>query len=743
MALSVEKAMSLAKAHERKREYDQARQIYAAVLQQFPNNARARKALNALGGGAPAGPGIDLPPQHAQALIGFLQQGRFEQVLAAAAKLVASHPSSAFLAEMTGIANASLGRFAEAEGCFRKVIEVVPGSAGAHSNLGNTLKEQGKLDQAAECYQRAIERDVNLADAYNGLGVVQLEQGSPEEAAANLRRAVAIKPDYAEAHSNLGNALSELGDFHQAVASYARALKFEPGFASAHNNIGAAYEALDRLEEAAGAYAQAIRLAPGVAEAHNSLGTVLYRLHSFPEAAESYRRALEIKPDYADASNNLGNTLHEMGAYDAAIESYTCAIEIDPGFARAHSNLAATYHVLGNFEEAVSHCEKALSIQPDLPEALTKLGLIYASWGRMDEASNHYRQSIESNPEHTITYMLYGDINTFEEGDPLIGKMEDVSASADLSSSDRAHLDFALAKAYHDLGNTDAAFRLFKEANHLCKAIQRYDFDLSRSLFSELKETFSPSRGIAEIPQAERCPAHHVPIFILGMPRSGTTLVEQIVSGHANVHSAGELDDLARTIGAMREKHAGDHAAVLKGVREGYLQRLEKLGADERFIIDKTPLNFRWIGYIACAFPEAKIVNMVRDPRAVCWSNFRQLFEGPGNGFAYDLEDVANYHVMYSDLMDFWRSRFPGRIHDVDYRALTENPETHARALFEFLELDWQADFLDFHKRKDMVRTVSKAQVRRKIYTGSSEEWRRYEAHLGPMIRILEAAGLI
>ncbi|MCB1477461.1 MAG: sulfotransferase [Tepidamorphaceae bacterium] len=607
MSLSIEKAMSRAKAHEKKREFEQARQIYMAVLGKFPNNARARKALDALGGSQQSGQVIDLPPNEAQTLITLFQQGNFEAVLRTAQPLAARYASSVFLWDITGLANAYLGRYDVAERCFRNVIRIKPDYADAYNNLGMIFHDQRRLLDARDCYE------------------------------------------------------------------------------------------------------QVLKLKPYDAEAHNKLGAILI----------------------------------ETGDFDAAAKSCLRAIDIDPGLADAYMNLSDICYGASNLEKAAEHCGKALSLRPDDPEILTKMGTIYSSWGRFDEAADYYKRSIANKPEHTLAYALYGNIHTFESGDPLIAKMEDVSASASLQPTERAHVDFALAKAYDDLNETDAAFGRLKEANRLRKERLGYDIKFDRSLFAELRSMFSEKSGAAELPKADLSPAKHAPVFILGMPRSGTTLVEQIVAGHADVHTAGELDDLARTIGAMRQKHSGDHAAILKGVREGYLQSLEKLGVDERYIIDKMPLNFRWIGYIACAFPEAKIVNLVRDPRAVCWSVFRHNFGGFGNGFAYDLEDVAHYHVMYAEMMDFWRGRFPGRIHDVDYRALTEDPETHARELFGFLGLDWQPEHLEIHKRKGAVRTLSKAQVRQKIYTGSSEGWRRYEAHLQPMIRILGDAGLI
>ena len=777
MSLSIEKAMSLAKRHEKKREYEQARQIYTAVLQKFPSNLRVQKALNALGGAKQDGQSLDLPQNEAQALINLFQQSKFRMVLQASAAIAAKHPSSAFLWDITGMANASLGGFADAEACFRKVIAIKPDFADAHNNLGNTLKEQGMFVEAAECYQRAIAINPDHAEAYNGLGVVQLELGRVEEAIESLQRALKLNPGQAGAQNNLGNALKEVGNLDEAAACYKKAIEYYPGYAEAYSNLGNVLQLQEKHVEAIESYQKALEIHPGFAEVYNNIGIIQQKRGKHEEAASNYTEAIALKPDFAEACKNLGTLHWDLGAVDKAIAAFEHAVEINPEYldalillgaamqyvgeldatieyqkrvlainpdhAGAHCKLGNIYHDMGRFDEAVVHTAKALDLQPDFAEALTQMGLIHADWGQIDKAAEYYRQSIERHPQVASPYLLYAEITKFEAGDPLIAHMETLSETETLSQSDRAHIKLALAKAYDDLGDIDVAFPVFLEANRLRKASLRNKFDASSSSFADLKAKFSQEGDIAEISQAELSVANRVPIFIVGMPRSGTTLVEQIVSGHERVHGAGELNDLTRAVGAMRKQHPDDHASMLKGVREHYLQSLDKIGVSEHFIADKMPLNFRWVGYIACAFPEAKIVNMVRDPRAVCWSNFRYFFAGQGNNFAYDLEDVANYFVMYSDLMDFWRRRFPNRIYDMNYRALTEDPETTAREMFDFLGLEWQPDCLDFHHRKRMIQTVSKAQIRKKIYTGSSEEWRRYEAHLQPMIRILEDAGLV
>ena len=228
-----------------------------------------------------------------------------------------------------------------------------------------------------------------------------------------------------------------------------------------------------------------------------------------------------------------------------------------------------------------------------------------------------------------------------------------------------------------------------------------------------------------------------MPIFVLGMPRSGTTLVEQVLASHSRVFGAGELELLESAVAAHGSTEIPPSIDSFTRIRDAYRQGLAKLGVAEAFVTDKMPLNFRWIGYICTALPEARIVHVQRDARATCWSCFKHYFSSRGNGFASDLRDVARYYRLYADLMAFWHDRFPGRIHDLSYEALTEHQEDQTRSLLAYLGLDWEDACLAFHLAERSVQTASATQVRQRLYQGSSEAWRRYEAHLGPMLEVL------
>ena len=293
-------------------------------------------------------------------------------------------------------------------------------------------------------------------------------------------------------------------------------------------------------------------------------------------------------------------------------------------------------------------------------------------------------------------------------------------------------LSHALAKACDDIGETDKAFDNFARGNMLAR--QRF-----ADTMREHREIFATLRSIFQdgVPEPVKTPAATKrPIFVVGMPRSGTSLVEQILASHRDVHGAGELQAMRVAMAPAAAERRADRQA-LEGVRQRYLSAIDALGAQEPAIVDKMPQNFRWIGYIAAALPEATIVHTRRDPVAVGWSIYRTFFPAKGLEFTFDLGDIAEYYRLYEELMAFWAERLPGRIVDLDYEALTENQEAETRKLLEQCGLSWDEACLSPHETRRAVRTASAAQVREKIYTGSSQAWRKYEKHLGPLIEAL------
>ena len=492
------------------------------------------------------------------------------------------------------------------------------------------------------------------------------------------------------------------------------------------NLVGTFYKAIGMLEEAVQSFENAIAIKPDYAEAFNNLGATFLELRRPQMAVINYEKALTIKPDYAEAYNNLGNILRGLGQVDVAIKNLEKALAIKPDYAVAHYNLGIALKEFGQRDNAVKSFEKALAIQPNYVKA-------------------HHSLSI---------------LKKFTENDSQITLMESLLSNNNLSQSDRIQLCFALAKANENLGNQEELFEFLHKGNRLRKEELNYSLDKAKNLFTFIKELFSALPTDVEQSLSFE-PSTIRPIFIVGMPRSGTTLVEQIISSHHAVYGAGELTTLPTVIDLIVKKHITQGSSIASttigdmklniaktyslpeeaflSIRQEYLSELSRFEVSENVITDKLPLNFQYIGFILSAFPEAKIVHLERDARATCWSNYQCLNLNNENGYSYNLDDLTGFYGLYVELMDYWHNLYPDKIYDICYEDLTTNQEEETRKLLQYCELDWDENCLNFHKNKRAVKTASALQVREKMYQGSSEAWKKHEAYLQPLIKALSS----
>lgn len=470
---------------------------------------------------------------------------------------------------------------------------------------------------------------------------------------------------------------------------------------------------------------------------HTLCGAAYAALRHFDSAIRCYQYSLHLKPDNYETHFNLAVSLREIGEIEEAIESYKRAIKYNPNYAEAYSNLGKAYHDFGTINLAHDYLKKAIALKPRSHISHFNLANLLLSQGEESRAEGlkHLKIALEINPGFGECYRIFAMNEKLSADDPLVATMRQFIQSNQISGHEVAHLNFALGKVEEGLGNLEASFRFYKQANYLRKTELNYKISDDVQLFESIKNFFKndplPDQN------ATRSKLKSQPIFVLGMPRSGTTLCEQIISSHSRVFGAGELETFYRALHLSKWEFVSDKKAVAELTRGAYAKKTENL-SKLPFFTDKMPMNFRWIGFILQSFPEVKIVHTVRNPVAVCWSNFQRYFPASGMSFTFDLKDVAQFYLMYTDLMAFWHQKFPGRIYDLSYEKLTENQEEETRKLFAYLGLDWEDKVLDFHKSERSVRTASNQQVRKKMYKGSSEEWKKYEPWLGEMLEILK-----
>lgn len=667
------------------------------------------------------------------------------------------------------------GRLQEAQECQHRAIRIKPDYAEAHNNLGSVLKDLGELDSAVASYRRAIVLKPQFALAHHNLGLTLRELGRLEDALGAYRRAIALVPDFADAHAHLGRALLDLGRRDEAVASFRRALMLQPEHAAALRFMGDTLLQLEKPQAAAEHYRRLLALRSDEPEVLGNLGHALRALGDFAQARAAYQRALELRPDLADAHNHLGNALLDLGQFADAEACYRRALERDAGSAHFHANLGTALRELARLEEAEASLLRAAELDPSSAEVLITLASVRRLLARSDEAEVGLKRALELDPGSVAARIACADLAA-DRGDfdgaealyrqsfaqdprsasawagivatrrmtredaPWLASAEALLAST-LRPRDEAALRFAMGKYFDDLQEYDAAFAAYSSANERVKTYcPPHDRAQVETRFAAVRERWTAESVAALRSQAS---TRHTPIFVVGMPRSGTSLAEQILASHPQVHGAGEQPfwgEVAARVGA-RLLAAGPDPEPLAAAASDYDRLLGQLTPGPLHVVDKMPFNFAHLGLIHAALPRARIIHMRRNPIDTCLSIYFQNFHVV-QSYATDLADLAHYYGEYGRLMQHWLHVLPaGTVLEVPYEALVQAPDVWSRRMVEFAGLPWNDACLTAHETRRAVRTFSRWQVRQRINTGSVERWRRYAAHVGPLLTLDPAAG--
>jgi tetratricopeptide (TPR) repeat protein len=548
-------------------------------------------------------------------------------------------------------------------------------------------------------------------DALAALAQREARAGRMAEAAAAYRKILALRPDVADTYNNLGNVLIDQGKLDEAAAQFQRAVTLEPGLVEAHNNLGAALRKQGKLEQALAHLEQAIARRPDFAEAYYNLGNVLKDQGKLQQAAVQFERAVALKPGLFQAHNNLGSILRGQGKLDQATACFSRALAINPHYPDAHNNLGKVLEEEGKFDEAVVCYEQALSLWPDHAEA-------------------HYNRA---------------NLKTFRAHDADLAALEAIAADPNrLPAGKMVYIHFALGKALEDVGDYPRAFEQWILGNALKRREVNFDEAAYQQTCQLVADVFDASLFDRFAAAGD---SSSTPIFVLGMPRSGSTLVEQILASHPQVQAAGELENLERVVKTVGDSTgrpvpyptwiAALDANILRRLGQAYLASLPTPPAGKTRIVDKAPSNFLRVGLIRLILPGARIVHTVRGPVDTCVSCFSRLFNDLP--FSYDLAELGRYYRGYYELMAHWRSVLPaGTMLDVAYEDVLDNLEQQVRQLIDFCGLPWDNRCLSFHETSRPIATSSNVQVRRPLYRSSLDRWRRYEAYLSPLLAELE-----
>jgi len=638
------------------------------------------------------------------------------------------------------------GNLEFAERIYREILRAQPENVHAIHLLGVVALQQGRAEEACELIESAIRRDDGPALFHCNLGEAHRLLGRLEEAEQCFLAALERQPCYPQALTNLGITLHQRGRHAEAVGRFQQVLEMEGPSADLYSNLGMAQLASGAIDEAIATLRRAIDLDSNHLEANNSLGTALLEKGDLEAAAFVLEEAVRIDPGSAGAWSNLARARVGQSALKAAEQCARRAIELAPGQARFHLVLGLVLAEDRRPKEAESALERALELAPDQAMTHHVLGTVLMRVGRFDEAEAALEQAIRLNTGLTVAHEALSHIRTYGADDlPEIARLEQLAESLHGDTPARMHLEFALAKMLDDCEQYERAFPHLQSANALRRSRLSFDASDLWQILEDTKRTLD-LRLIQQM--AQMGSDSELPILIVGMPRSGTTLVEQILASHPEVSGAGEVgslaaaaQNLARQSGVRYPACLGAlHDTAIPMLAEEYLSRLEQDRGGARFVTDRTPRDFAHLGLYSMLFPRARIVHCIRDPLDTCFSVYRQNFER-GNEFAYRLEDIADYYRFYRLMMEHWHSVLPARIFDVDYEGLVQDQERVTRRLLDYCGLSWDDRCLRPQETDREIRSASCWQARQPVYKSALSKWRCYERHLAPLVEALHRYG--
>jgi tetratricopeptide (TPR) repeat protein len=671
------------------------------------------------------------------------------------------------------------GRIKDAEQLARQIIRYHPNQADAYNILGVTLNAQGNSKDGVAMVREAIKRAPRNAVFYANLGEMERARGKPVEAKQALVKAVEIDPRNASAHNNLGIIHFDRREFKEAIACYEKAVQANPRFAEAYNNLANASRFAGQHDKALGHYHKALQFREVYPEAYNNLGTLLRDQGKFPEAEHAYRKAMMQNPKYVDAFNNLAQLLFmqnkdtealrvlqdalrvqdnnpvtltltarvqlRRGAHNLAEQAARRALAIKPDHTEAMVALGQILHETDRYDEAVGQLTKAVEISPNAPDARNFYGVALKSVGRLEEGKEQILKALELNTNNYGAYANLNDLIDFKDRPDLVEAMEMIFKNTKNPDDPRLMpLHFGFAKALDDLGQHPRALEHYLKGAKQKRAQLAYNEAETKKFFEDIAATFP--KEVFENRPYPGLPNNRL-IFIIGMPRSGSTLCEQILSSHPDIFGAGEVKYLARSFGQLRDRFpsmakypqvfADMEPFHFETIGKGYLRQILPPAGSAKKITDKLLTNYFFAGLINIIFPNAKFVHTMRNPVDTCLSAFTKLFKDD-MPHSYDFDELGRYYLYYQALMDHWRRVLPpGTMLDLQYEDVVADVEGSARRLIDFVGLDWDPACVEFHKSSRPVKTASVAQVRRPVYTASVERWRKYGPGIQPLVDAL------
>lgn len=671
-------------------------------------------------------------------------RGEFDKAKGRLEAIIGRHGRHPEAVHLLGVVHHASG---DVEGALKLVVEATrtaPNYALFQINLTEMARSAGDLETALAAGERSIRIAPGDANAQSNFGVALYDAKEYERAKLCQLAALRADPQHPKALNNLGSISREEKDLAEAQKYYERALSAAPDYHEAAANLGAILVQQERAADALKVLVAVVRKVPKYAQAHLNIGRAFMQLHDLDKAEIGFRHAVACDPEMVEAVLGIAHVLREKSLPQKVLEEAERARAMAPDKPAPYQLIASCHADLGRIDKAHQYFAKALELDPEHVGSLVGRGFLHLESGEMKEARQDFEAAIRHKPDDTGALYALIRLDKVAEGDENMAAVEAMLAEDKPMAPGRAvTAHFALGKCYEDLGRHSEAFEQFSEGCRRKRAIITYDKSVLERRIDRTIAYFTPERlkaiSRASIPSAQ-------PIFVFGMPRSGTTLTESILASHPQVFGAGELPHM-HSIFAVdaktgQEAYPDTIAAMtssdLRHGAEAYVAELDAHAQGAPRITDKMPANFQYLGLIHALMPNAKLVHVMRDPLDTCLSCYTRLFDR-SQFQSYDLEELGHYYLQYRRLMQHWDQVLPqNNYHTVVYEDLIADPETQARALLAGCGLEWDERCLKFHEEKRRVRTASVSQVRQPIYQSSRKKWKNYEVQLAPLITMFE-----
>ena len=679
------------------------------------------------------------------------EQGQLPKAEAVLKQILQAAPNNAVAYHMLGLVAHQANNTSVAVDLIKRAIELDGTQSSFLSNCGEMCRMLERLDEAVELGARAVELDPNAAGAWCNLGIAYFDQKEFEKAQECQTKTLALNPEFPNALNNMGSILRELKDNDGAIEHFKKAMRVAPNYVEPFNNIGSLYATNEQPEEGIKVLNEALTKRKDYPEAHCNLGYCYKFLEQNDKALSHFSQALSFKSVYPEAHLGMAGVRRDMRQFEEAEALLALGLTQSNDHTDLTLALAGIKGEMGKIDEAEALYKTAQELEPESVAAQIGNGMLWLEQGETERATNYIRKALELDPESPEAAYSLTRLKRFKKDDPDFALLAPMEKTLDDPSKKRKMIQarYGLGKAYDDSGDHSTGFKHYMEGAALKRETFEYSSSHTSAVFDSVMKVFTPELLNRDDMDASTSDS---PIFILGMPRSGTTLTEQIVSSHPKVFGAGELPNFEMCSNAWGGKkgerlfptnifQAGQKGLLRKAFQDigkQYIEQTSLLGNGEAHTTDKMPANFLFIGAIKLALPNAKIIHVNRNPIDTCVSNFVQLF-GHNQYQSYELEELGLYYRDYKRLMAYWRENLPaGTFYDLHYEKLVADTEGESRKMIDYLGLEWDEACLDYANSKRQVRTSSLTQVREPIYTRSVERWKKYEEFLGPLIEAID-----